>query len=102
MIGFAIPSSSLWFSSYSSIEPSCEASSQEMASLTAFSNFDLSAASNLLASLSSVRELRKLYAYDSRPFFAVIRAAAASSSAMVPCQQSPVGGVSEGHYVPLY
>jgi hypothetical protein len=101
MIGFAMASSSFCFSWYSSIEASCEASSHEIASLTEVSSFDLSPASNLLASFSSVRELRKLYAYDSRPFFAVIRAAAASSSAIRTCQRNTLGA-SEGHYVPLY
>ena len=77
----AIDSSSFCLSSYSSFEASCELSSQEMVSLTADSSLDLSAGSNLPASFSSVIELRRLYAYDSRPFLAVIRAAAASSSA---------------------
>ena len=81
MMGLAIASSSFCFSSYSSFEPSCEASSHEIVSLTALSSFALSAASNLPASFSSLSELRRLYEYDSSAFFEVMRAAAASSSA---------------------
>src|ERR1700750_2639297 len=77
----AIPSSSFCFSSYSSLDASCELSSQEMASLTAASSLDLSAGSNFPASFSSFKELRRLYAYDSRPFLDCMRAVAASSSA---------------------
>jgi hypothetical protein len=53
-----------------------------MVSLTAVSSFDLLAALNLLASFSPLSELRRLYVYDSSPFLAVMRAAAASSSAV--------------------
>jgi hypothetical protein len=70
MIGLAMLSSSFCFPSYSSFDASCDASSHEIVSLTELSSFDLSAGSNLSASFSSVMELRRLYAYDSRPFLA--------------------------------
>ena len=82
MIGFATASSSFCFSSYSSFEASCDASSHEIASFTAVSSFDLSSVGNLSPVDGSVSVLRRLYAYDSRPCLAVIRAAAASSSAV--------------------
>ena len=99
-MGLASASSSFCFSVYSSMDASCDASSQDMASLTAVSSLVLSAGSNFPASFSSVSELRRLYEYDSRPFLAEMRAAAASSSAKV-MRQNRAHNSSSCH-LPLY
>jgi hypothetical protein len=95
-MGLATASSSFCFSEYSSVEASALASSHEMVSVMALSSASLSAASSLSLRSPST-EFRRLYAYVSSPFLAVMRAVAASSSDLY-C--SAVGGAGSQSRVP--